>query len=137
MEPDIRISDAERTLAIDALGEHLATGRLDSMDYDERRGQVAAARTRAQLEELFADLPAPHPDLSTAVPPGKPVPAKPEDTRMSAVLDGVGATVLFLGVPGAIALTIAFGMWWTFFAIGGLFAAVMICADASRRWPDP
>ncbi|ALG08994.1 DUF1707 SHOCT-like domain-containing protein [Kibdelosporangium phytohabitans] len=65
----IRISDAERDEAVSALGAHMSTGRIDVSEYEERCGLAAAARTRADLETLFRDLPAPHPDLSSATPP--------------------------------------------------------------------
>ena len=59
--PNLRVSDAERTAAMDALGEHLSAGRLDVDEYGNRSAQLAAARTTADLRAPFADLPAPHP----------------------------------------------------------------------------
>ncbi len=43
-----------------ALGKHLATGHLDVDEYTERIDCVATARTVADLDELFVDLPSPH-----------------------------------------------------------------------------
>ena len=60
-QPDLRLSDAERTEAMDALSEHVRTGRLDIDEFGLRSAKVAAARTRADLVPLFADLPAPRP----------------------------------------------------------------------------
>ncbi|GAB3451540.1 DUF1707 SHOCT-like domain-containing protein [Actinophytocola sediminis] len=163
-KPKIRIGDVERNGAMDALGEHLASGRIDLAEYDERCAVIMAARTRDQLEELFADLPAPHPDLSSAVrpapPPRKPVrtsgtqatagkrptggtkSTKPADakkgeqfveTRLSRALDNIAVTALFIGLPGAIVLTTMYGAWWTFFAVGGLFAVLMTVSDLVKR----
>ena len=61
--PDVRIGDAERQAALEALGVHMSGGRLNADEYGERAARVTAARTRADLTRLFADLPQPHPVL--------------------------------------------------------------------------
>lgn len=61
--PEVRLSDDERQEALDALDEHVRTGRLDIDEYGERSAQVTAARRRADLENLFADLPQPRPSV--------------------------------------------------------------------------
>ena len=53
----MRLSDADRTTAMAALGRALSEGRLDMVEYDERCKKAAAAKVPAQLDELFADLP--------------------------------------------------------------------------------
>lgn len=58
---DLRIGDAERESAMQALGEHMSAGRLDIDEFGDRSAKVTAARTRAELSALFTDLPAPHP----------------------------------------------------------------------------
>ena len=55
-----RIGSAERQQAMDALDVHLSAGRLDPDEYGERVGRASVARTAADLEPLFADLPLPH-----------------------------------------------------------------------------
>jgi hypothetical protein len=60
----VRVGDQERNAALEALGEHLSAGRLDLDEYGERSAEVTTARTVADLEALFDDLPAPHPQLS-------------------------------------------------------------------------
>ena len=55
-----RIGNAERQQAMDALDVHMSAGRLDPDEYGERVGRASVARTTADLEPLFADLPAPH-----------------------------------------------------------------------------
>lgn len=56
-----RIGDAEREGAATALSEHFAAGRLDRAEFDVRLDAAYAARTAADLQPLFADLPAPSP----------------------------------------------------------------------------
>ncbi|MGH6657506.1 MAG: DUF1707 SHOCT-like domain-containing protein [Actinocrinis sp.] len=53
----IRASDTERDAALRELGQHYAAGRLDRAEFDERSNAAFAARTRADLHRLFADLP--------------------------------------------------------------------------------
>ncbi len=73
-EPDpvgLRIGDAERERAADALGAHFRAGRLDPTEYDERVQAAFGARTAAELTPLFADLP--HGSaLAPAPPPARP-----------------------------------------------------------------
>ncbi|WP_019816501.1 DUF1707 SHOCT-like domain-containing protein, partial [Saccharomonospora saliphila] len=61
--PEYRLSDAERQEALDALGEHVRSGRLDLVEFEERSGRVSAAKLRRDLEPLFADLPDPRPGV--------------------------------------------------------------------------
>lgn len=71
--PEYRLSDAERQEALDALSEHVRTGRLDLVEFEQRSGQVSAAKLRGELEPIFADLPEPRPGvLRTHHVPGKP-----------------------------------------------------------------
>lgn len=57
-DPDrLLLSDAERLLALTALGDHYAAGRLDDPEFHARSGDVAAARTLGQLHGSFGDLP--------------------------------------------------------------------------------
>lgn len=57
--PAVRVGDAERYEAAHELGEHYAVGRLTADEFRERLARVYGARTDADLEALFADLPAP------------------------------------------------------------------------------
>jgi GntR family transcriptional regulator len=52
----LRVSDAEREAATGRLAEHFAAGRLDQAEFDDRVGRAMSARTRADLNGLFADL---------------------------------------------------------------------------------
>ncbi|MGH3835222.1 MAG: DUF1707 SHOCT-like domain-containing protein, partial [Pseudonocardiaceae bacterium] len=51
---------AEREAAMEALGKHMGTGHLEVDEYTQRMDRAATARTVAELDELFVDLPAPH-----------------------------------------------------------------------------
>jgi len=54
----MRVSDAEREAAAAELREHFASGRLSTSDeLDQRLTSVFAAKTRADLNALFTDLP--------------------------------------------------------------------------------
>jgi hypothetical protein len=66
----LRISDREREQIIEILGQAAGDGRLTLDEYAERSGQVYAARTRGELEEIVADLP-----VAFAEPP--PIPVMP------------------------------------------------------------
>ncbi len=56
----IRVGTAEREAAMKALGKHMETGHLEVDEYTERINRAATARTAAELDDLFADLPLPH-----------------------------------------------------------------------------
>lgn len=59
MDEQLRIGDAERERAATELGEHYAQGRLTAEEHIERLDRIWAARTRAELGPVFADLPGP------------------------------------------------------------------------------
>ncbi|EEI64323.1 MULTISPECIES: DUF1707 domain-containing protein [Corynebacterium] len=52
-----RLSDEERTRAMNTLGTHFADGRLTLAEYEERVQKVAEAVTDDQVAGLFRDLP--------------------------------------------------------------------------------
>lgn len=109
----IRIGNAERQSAVEALGEHFAQGRIDVDEFEERVTAAWAARTSADVEALFADLPrppatppAPHPMYPPAVrhahaphaPYGwDPVSGRPFSDR-SKVIAGVLQILLPFGI---------------------------------------
>lgn len=73
--PDLRVGDADRQAALQALGAHLEAGRLDIDEYGDRSACAAVAVRRAELAALFDDLPAPHPVLPERPVPSVPAPA--------------------------------------------------------------
>jgi hypothetical protein len=56
-QPDLRVSDAERSEVADRLAEHSSEGRLDQSECNERVEQAMRAKTRSDLAGLFDDLP--------------------------------------------------------------------------------
>ena len=56
-DQNMRVSDAERQEVADRLAEHHVAGRLDQAEFDERVGRAMSAKTRADLNGLFDDLP--------------------------------------------------------------------------------
>ncbi|MGH9101009.1 MAG: DUF1707 SHOCT-like domain-containing protein, partial [Acidimicrobiales bacterium] len=56
-DPTLRIGDAERNAAADALSQHYSAGRLDDAELKERLDRAMSARTGADLGGLMADLP--------------------------------------------------------------------------------
>lgn len=139
---EIRVSSTERADALAALGEHHASGRLSLAEYDLRCRLATEARVRRELEVLFEDLPAPHPDLSTAVAPRRPIQIHPDwpggrtDTRGSRVMDAIGVLTLLVGLPAAIVLTVAAGLWWTFIVVVVGAAVAMVLGVAFMK-PEP
>jgi hypothetical protein len=145
---DLRISDADRNAAVDALSQHLAAGRIDLNEFDTRSTSVANARTASDLTGLFDDLPGPHPQLSTTplqrqqlatpLPAGAPVPppapgsdiAYPDQrSRAQKIVAGITA------VSGVVAVALFFilsaahvpGAWLAFLlipAVGGIARGV-------------
>lgn len=86
--PALRIGDVERAGAVEALGEHFATGRLTHEEYDERATRALQARTAADVAPLFMDLPAPYPPVLTGRP--APAPAAPPRGRMARTVAATG-----------------------------------------------
>jgi len=54
----IRASDAERDATVERLSAAAGEGRLTLEEFSQRMGLATAARTRAELDRLVADLPA-------------------------------------------------------------------------------
>jgi Flp pilus assembly protein TadB len=53
----IRVGDRERDAAATALAQHYAQGRLTAAEHEERMTRALKARTNADLDALFRDLP--------------------------------------------------------------------------------
>lgn len=124
----MRVSNAERAEVTDALCKHFADGRLDEGEFNDRAARTAAAKTRADLAPILADLP----------PLGHPhhpeVPAVPR--RRNPLL---WAVVLVLCAPfllgGAVALSAGvFGMARAAaHAVFPLFVLAVVILLLSRR----
>jgi hypothetical protein len=83
---DMRVSDAERDLALSELSQALQAGRITADEYDQRSGQVLGARTGKELAVPLADLP---PDRA----PATRTTALVRPQRSSAARITVGASV--------------------------------------------
>lgn len=120
--PPLRIGTSEREAAYAALSAHLEAGRLDAEEYGERYGRASVARTRPDLEVLFVDLPAPHPQWADAAPdPYNPSWATrgPRDRRSRPLLSGwrmVPAVFLLLPLA-ALFVAATTGFWFLFVVI--------------------
>ena len=91
-DPEVLASDADRERVADLLRQHCTDGRLTLDEFEERLGEVYAARTLADLKGPLRQLP----DL-TPPPPPPPRERRPMDPRLrrwltiSAVLVGIWA----------------------------------------------
>lgn len=56
-DPNMRVSDNDRESAAASLREHFAQGRLTNDELNERLDRIFAAKTRADLDAVVADLP--------------------------------------------------------------------------------
>src|SRR5690348_7165959 len=72
-DPNIRVSHAERTEVADRLSRHYGDGRLDEEEFNERLDRAMKAKTRADLDGLFDDLPGDEPPRPPAGPPPPPM----------------------------------------------------------------
>ncbi|WP_288819018.1 DUF1707 domain-containing protein [uncultured Corynebacterium sp.] len=71
-KPEIRVGDRERNAAMERLGNHFADGYLDVDEFSKRAESAASAKTRAELQTLFADLPDEFSPESSQGTPAKP-----------------------------------------------------------------
>ena len=58
-----RIGNADRDQAVGFLQEHMAQGRIDASEFDDRMSRALKARTASELATLFDDLPEPRPPV--------------------------------------------------------------------------
>jgi hypothetical protein len=139
---NIRVGDAERNSAMDALGEHLSSGRIDLDEFGTRSAQVSQARTVADIRALFIDLPAPHPTLPGPVPAISPAAdltgrsgdqlGRPGDNRTPAQRT---ASVV-LALSGIISLLLFFVLkTWLVFLIPAIIA-VLTSTLWGNNWKD-
>jgi hypothetical protein len=130
---NMRVSDAERAEVADRLATNFADGRLDQAEYDERVSRAMNAKTHADFEGLFDDLP------GTGAPTGdegygKPGIDAPYQGRRRGPLHVVLTVALIL-----IGLSIANHVFWGFFSPGWFFgpwwilAVVVLIIMAARR----
>ena len=107
----MRVSDAERQAVADRLAEHFSSGRLDQAEFDDRVGRAMSAKTRADLNGLFDDLP------ETGAPAATDPSAGPPRRRRHPVL--LAALIVFVAIAAAHVI-------WPLLWIGFLVAIVLI-----------
>ena len=114
--PSVRIGTAEREAAASALSEHFAAGRLDQDELEERLDRAYAAKTGADLEPLFHDLPRP------GLPVAAPEPDRASGPRRSNVRSALLIAVLVFAVLWVAVVRIPpfflFPLVWIFLARG-------------------
>ncbi|MFB9385667.1 DUF1707 domain-containing protein [Pseudonocardia petroleophila] len=109
--PPLRVGHADREWAVAELGEHLAQGRLDPDEYADRAGAAYAARTRDELDVLFADLPRPAAPVAPVAYPA-PYPAGRPDAAPYGIdpRSGVPYSDRSKVVAGVLQLVLPFGV---------------------------
>ncbi len=118
------MSDAERERLVEELHEHTVAGRLTAEEYEERLGAVYAARTRADLDALRADLP-----VSTVAARLALVERKSHLRRRLAQEAGGSATASLV-CAGVWVASGAHGAFWPIWVI--LFTALPVLRDSWR-----
>ena len=121
----IRASDQERESVVDVLRDAYADGRLTIDEFDERTSAAYAAKMRADLRELTADLPA-EPLLGADLdqPAGQAVPPArgPRQARRDRPL-GHLLPILFVWIV----IEAAAGAASTAAALSVLFICLLVC----------
>jgi len=125
--PELRIGDAERERAASQLAEHYAVGRLTQDEHAERLDQVWAARTQAELDPVFADLPG----HATAPPRPAVGPTRPRRRGGLPPLLAVLLAVAALVAANLPLVLVALGVWF-FFLRGSCGARSW--GRVPRRW---
>jgi hypothetical protein len=137
---DLRIGDDERERGAARLAEQVGAGRLDLAEYEERVGRVYAARTRAELAAVFADLPAQVRPAGRRrpVPPARPVPpglprALPPAVWMWVPWVVVNAICLVVWVATAVGAGHPLPFWPVW--VAGPWGAVLLLGSLGGRRP--
>jgi hypothetical protein len=124
--PSVRIGTPERDAAVAALDGHWQAGRLDPGEHERRTTLAKAARTRTELDALFADLPdrvAPRPPapgheaVDGPAPAGSTVVPEPAVPVLGGMLGRYRDTVMALTPFIALALFFLTYRWFWFLLI--------------------
>jgi hypothetical protein len=146
----LRVADADREGAAEALRAHYASGRLNAEELEERLQAAYAARTEGDLRALFEDLPEPRaagpgaagsgaarsvaganvPSSSVAAPAGAelPLPARRAQLQRRVVQRAGGGIGAFAISSGVWALT-GSGYFWPVWVL-----VVVAISMASSMW---
>lgn len=121
-DPTLRIGDAERNEAAEALSQHYSAGRLDDSELKERLDRAMSAKTGADLDGLLTDLPS----LDPAAPQ-HPVPPGPRRRR-----NGSWAVLAVVFLMTALVHGPLWWPWWMAFRLPWLLIAG-VCFVLWRR----
>jgi hypothetical protein len=132
----LRISNADRELAIAQLQAALDEGRIDLVEFDERAKTAYEAKTNAELDLIFDDLPGGRPKEGEVVPAGPAAAtAKTEraprtrnwlhDVPALRALVLVGGICTLIWLAGAISSG-NYGGFWPIWPIMGLSIATFV-----------
>jgi uncharacterized membrane protein len=140
---NLRVSDAERAEVTDLLAKHYAEGRLDQAEFEARTDLAMHAKTYADLNGLFDDLP----ETQPSAPPGGGPPGSGRALRHESARGPLArqhrhplvlvALIVVLAIVVGHALTWPFGPWgWIGLGFGPwlwIVAAVVIVLVLRRR----
>jgi hypothetical protein len=137
----LRISNAERDDAVERLQRALDEGRIDLAEFDERSKAAYEAKTNAELDLIFADLPTDRAE-GKAVERTEPAAESAESTALEAVegpqLSGMMRAWIWVActtVPVWLFVLIATGetqaFWplWPLISLGGIAVAQRLAGD--------
>lgn len=139
----LRISNADRDKAIAQLQAALDEGRIDLAEFDERAKTAYEAKTNAELDLIFDDLPGGRPKEGEVVPaesaavPEQERPRGPRFHQLPALRGLVTVGVITTGVW--IASSVASGEWgyfWPIWPILGLSIATVLQLVNGGGWGD-
>ncbi|MFD0364523.1 DUF1707 domain-containing protein [Nocardia sp. GCM10030253] len=113
--PGTRASDAERDKVVKLLSRHLADGRIDLVEYDQRVARVYGTATRDDLQLVLSDLP----KLSKEAQTQGKLPARLPIWQQIEGTSWLGVSILVLAIWGAISLSVGeFTYPWPIWVIG-------------------
>jgi hypothetical protein len=121
---DLRVSDAERAEVADRLSRHYSDGRLDQAEFDERVDQAMRAKTEADLDGLFDDLPPTDEPEITETPGSSRVGTRRRDERPHQHRHPV--VLLALVVVAAVVLGHALVQFYVPWVLIGVLAALWL-----------
>lgn len=133
---DMRVSDVERTAVQERLRRAHDAGQVDLGEFDERVRAIWQARTRAELDRVTADLPAPP---APARRPGVFADTAGGTTMRVLTLVWLSVAVANLTIWGIVALTTADPVypWFLWVALPpGAVLAVLYAAGIGRPERD-
>ncbi|GAA2139263.1 DUF1707 SHOCT-like domain-containing protein [Glycomyces algeriensis] len=142
----LRISNADRDLAIAQLQAALDEGRIDLVEFDERAKTAYEAKTNAELDLIFEDLPGGRPKAGEVVPAGPAAEtARAEraprgrswfhDVPALRALILVGGICTLIWLAGSVSSG-EYGNFWPVWPIMGLSIATFVQLVNRGRWGD-